>query len=152
MTKLIIAAALSSFFLNMFGVSWEQIDEKIATEYPSVEFVSVRHLLDAMQSENYSVALFDVREPDEFAVSHLVHSSNLSTAAEIAAVIHDKNAPIIVYCSVGYRSARVAEQLQQRGFSNVRNFQHSLFAWVNSGYPMVIAEGSTPLVHPYNRA
>lgn len=152
MTKIIIAAAFSSFFLNLFGVSWEQVDEKIATEYPSVAFISVLQLQDAMQGATNSAVLFDVREPEEFAVSHIARSINLATAAEIASVIHDKDAPIIVYCSVGYRSAGVAEQLQQLGFTNVRNLQHSLFAWANSGYPMVNAEGSTPLVHPYNRS
>ncbi len=95
--------------------------------------------------------LFDVREPEEFGVSHIENALNLGTAEQIAAVIVDTGAPIIVYCSVGYRSAGVAERLQEMGFTNVLNLQHSLFEWANHGYPMVNAMGRTTRVHPFNR-
>ena len=47
-----------------------------------------------------------------------------------------RDTPIVVYCSVGYRSARVARWLGRQGFTNVRNLDGSLFAWANEGRPM----------------
>lgn len=152
MSKLIVTAALSTFFLSLFGVSWEQVDEKISTEYPTVKVITTQQLLDDLQNSNAPAFLFDVREPEEFAVGHIESAVNLATAEQIASTVADKEAPIIVYCSVGYRSAGIAERLQEMGFTNVLNLQHSLFEWANNGYPMVNAMGRTTLVHPFNRA
>lgn len=153
MMKLLIAASLSSFLAGLFGVNWEDVDSKIAEEYPTVAVISANELLEEISSNtSSSLLLFDVRAPEEFAVSHLAAARNFVSSEEIAAVVQDKTAPIVVYCSVGYRSAGVAAQLQQLGYNNVRNLHHSLFEWANSGYPMVNARGATPLVHPFNRA
>ena len=153
MLKLIIAASVSSFFLGLFGVTWDEVDSKIANEFPTVEFISGDELLNEIQTAGSAVPiLFDVREGDEFAVSHLTSAKNLATGAAIAEVVPNKNAPIVVYCSVGYRSAGVAAELQQLGYTNVRNLHHSLFEWANNGYPMINELGATPQVHPFNRA
>jgi 3-mercaptopyruvate sulfurtransferase SseA len=58
----------------------------------------------------------------------------------------------VVYCSVGYRSAIVAAQLQALGYSNVLNLRHSIFEWAEKGYPLLNEAGDTNKVHPYNRA
>lgn len=153
MLKLIIAASISSFFAGLFGVSWDEVDEKVLVEFPTVQNITVDQLLaDLQRADQASPLLFDVREPDEFLVSHLQQATNLKSAADIAAVTPDKNAPIVVYCSVGYRSAGVAADLQEMGYTNVRNLEHSLFAWANKGYPMVNAAGDTDSVHPFNRS
>lgn len=153
MTNLLISASLSSFFFGLFGVSWDAVDAKIAREYPAVQSVSATELQELFTRDAASAPLvFDVREPAEFAVSRLATARNLDSGAAIAAAVPDRDAPIVVYCSVGYRSARVANELQQLGFTNVRNMHHSLFGWANAGYPLVNANGDTSLVHPYNRA
>jgi rhodanese-related sulfurtransferase len=157
MFKLIISASFTSFLFGLFGVTWDKVDEKIATEYPEVPFVSAAQLLDTLSGPGsgasaIDVYLIDVRDPEEYAVSHLSSAQNLSSAAAISSLVTDKSAPIVVYCSVGYRSAGVAQELRQLGYRNVRNLQHSLFGWANAGYPMVNAEGATSQVHPFNRA
>ena len=59
--------------------------------------------------------------------------------------------PILLYCSVGYRSSRLADQLRRRGYSQAANLEGSLFAWANEGRPLVNAQGKAALrVHPYN--
>ncbi len=153
MVDLLITASLSSFLFGLFGVSWEAVDEKIARQYPTVAYISTDELV-ALQasSPESSLALFDVRETAEFAVSHLEGAQNLTTAAAIANAVPDKSTPIIVYCSVGYRSAAVASQLQELGFNNAVNLKHSIFEWVEKGYPLQNDRGPISKVHPYNKA
>lgn len=157
MLKLIAAASLSSFFFGLFGVSWESVDEKIESEFPAVQMVTTEALLTRYSETNEGFPLIiDVRESAEFQVSHLNDALNLESAESISQLIEqrglNKDAEIIVYCSVGYRSAGVAAELQKRGYTRVSNLEHSLFEWANKGYPMVNADGSTAKVHPFNRA
>lgn len=63
----------------------------------------------------------------------------------------DKKAPVIVYCSVGYRSEKVSEQLLEAGFKNVYNMYGGIFEWINNGYPVFNSEGETHKIHGYNK-
>ena len=157
MIKFIAAASISSFFFGLFGVSWESVDEKIEREFPAVRAVSTEVLLSRYESSGDDLPMIiDVREDDEFRVSHLKDAHNLESADAISSFVErqglGKDTEIIVYCSVGYRSASVAADLQRRGFTEVLNLEHSLFEWANRGYPMLNSSGDTNKVHPFNRA
>jgi rhodanese-related sulfurtransferase len=96
--------------------------------------------------------LLDVRSPAEFKVSHLRGArfvNHDSVATEQFAGL-DRQAPVVVYCSVGYRSERLGERLHALGFKNVRNLYGGLFEWVNQNYPVYNAQGLTRNVHPYS--
>ena len=148
---LIISAA--SFFLELFGVSWDSVDEKIAEEFPGVAMLETSDLHARLQSAATAApVLVDVREADEYRVSHLQAALNLQSAQDIAARFPDPDTEIVVYCSVGYRSAAVARELERLGYGQVQNLRHSIFAWANQGLPLVNASGATDKVHPFNRA
>ena len=157
MLNFIAAASISSFFFGLFGVSWESVDDKIRREFPSVKSVSTDQLRSRYEEAGEILPLvIDVREGDEFGVSHLGDALNLETAQAIASMVAQrglgKETEIVVYCSVGYRSAAIAADLQELGFTQVLNLEHSLFDWANKGYPMIDSNGSTDKVHPFNRA
>lgn len=152
MVSFVVHASLSSIFFGLFGVSWDSVDRKIAEEFPSVRFISTDDLMGLTAVGEAVPRIFDVREADEYSVSHLAEAINFSTAEDIAAAVPDKEAEIVVYCSVGYRSAAVADELKDLGYSNVRNLQHSLFEWAEKDFPMVNSQGDVDKVHPYNRA
>ena len=153
MLELIATASLASLFFGLFGVSWDSVDEKIDNEYPQVEFISTDELYSKQSSQvPTAIQIFDVREPEEYAVSHLKGASNRAQASSIASMVSDKTTPIVVYCSVGYRSAAVAAELAELCYSNVLNLRHSIFEWVEKGYPLQNQAGATNKVHPYNRA
>jgi len=157
MFKLIIAASFSSFFFGLFGVSWESVDEKIQDEFPAVKSISTDALLASYSaSSSERPLIIDVREVDEFRVSRLDNALNIESADAISTLITQrglsKDTEIVVYCSVGYRSAAIAAELQQQGFTQVLNLEHSLFEWANKGYPMTNGARSTDKVHPFNRA
>ena len=63
-----------------------------------------------------------------------------------------KDTPIVVYCSIGYRSEKVAEKLRDKGFTKVYNLYGSIFEWINRGYPVVDGSGQVvQKVHTYNK-
>jgi len=152
MLKLVLTYSLSSFFFGLFGVSWDAIDRKIDREYPQIPFITSDSLQQKLQESAPQLVIIDVREAEEFAVSHLETALNIQTGDGVAEQIDAKDTPIVVYCSVGYRSAGVAARLQELGYSNVSNLRHSIFNWAERGYPLANKLGSTDKIHPFNTA
>ena len=94
----------------------------------------------------------DARELEEYAVSHIVNAVHVGyDNFEMSSVSQiDRSATVVVYCSVGYRSEKIGEQLLEAGFQNVYNLYGGIFLWVNEGHPVVDESGATEKVHPYS--
>ncbi|MFT7460853.1 MAG: rhodanese-related sulfurtransferase [Planctomycetota bacterium] len=153
MYNLIAEASIALFFFGLFGVDWDFVDKEIQSEFPEVEMISTDDLYNLYKrTESVLPVIIDVRDAKEFKVSHLKEAINLSTAEEIAELFMDKDVEIVVYCSVGYRSAAVAAELEKLAYTNVRNLHHSIFEWANKVYPLLNENGDTNRVHPYNRS
>ena len=99
------------------------------------------------------ILFLDAREPKEYAVSHLRGAREVGydhfDIQSISSV--QKNQRIVVYCSVGYRSEKIAEKLLAAGFTNVANLYGGIFEWVNQGNPVYDEKGETDQVHAYSR-
>lgn len=66
--------------------------------------------------------ILDVRTPEEFAEGHLVGAENIDVSADdfddrVARL--DTDAPIVVYCRTGNRSADAVERMERLGFSDL---------------------------------
>ena len=131
-------------------LTWPVVKARITKEFPSVKKVGTADLAKELDSQQRPV-LLDVRTAAEFEVSHLPGAQHVDPEADAAAVKLAKEASIVTYCSVGYRSARFAERLQKAGFRSVRNLEGSIFQWANEGRPLVDARGPATTVHPYDR-
>ena len=108
--------------------------------------------LSAMQDSS-DVLLLDAREEGEYAVSHLDGAQWVGYDTFKKATVKDlpRDQPVVVYCSVGYRSERIAEQLQAMGFTQVYNLYGGIFEWKNQGLEVVAPSGAaTDSVHVYN--
>ena len=140
---LIISLLLSGF--SFFTPTWERIERQIHKEFPQVKHIGVEELSRIMDGE--TLLLIDVRDAEEFAVSQIKGAKNIQSPAQVDT---DKQTRIIVYCSVGYRSANFAQDLQEMGFRNVYNLRGSIFAWANHGYPLYQNDQRTFHVHPFN--
>ena len=120
----------------------------------SVPYISVEQLKAIQQKD--SEILFDAREPEEFQVSHLKNASYVGykdfSAEEIQQQFPDKDQPIVVYCSLGVRSEKIGEKLQQLGYKNIQNLYGGIFEWKNNNYPVFTSENKeTNKVHAYSR-
>jgi rhodanese-related sulfurtransferase len=81
----------------------------------------------------------DVREESEFARDHLpgaVHMGKGVIERDIEKNIPDTNAPIILYCGGGYRSALSADNLQKMGYTNVWSMDGGWRGWKEAGHPL----------------
>jgi len=114
----------------------------------SVEEVLVRDIAVGDQ------VWLDAREKEEYIVSRIGKARwvgydhfDLSSVADL-----DKHSEIIVYCSIGYRSEKVAEKLKEAGFANVKNLYGGIFDWHNAGKKVLDKDGKeTNKIHGYSR-
>ena len=100
------------------------------------------------------VVFLDARERKEFEVSHLPNARYVGYDAFDEKVLQNipKETPLVVYCSIGYRSEKIGEKLLKMGFKNVHNLYGSIFEWVNQGNQVVDNQGvTTKKVHTYNK-
>jgi len=82
------------------------------------------------------VAVLDVREPDEHAEGALIGALHISRGhleAQVEGRLTDKNAPVIVYCAGGVRSAFAAKTLGELGYTNVLSMAGGFGKWKDEG-------------------
>ena len=122
--------------------------------------ISVAELRQQLAADADVPLLFDVREPEEYAVSHLPGALRLDPQISAADFVRQYGPQIagrrlLFYCAVGMRSGRLAEQLQPelsaRGAQSVANLRGGIFRWQGEGGPLQNAAGPTRFVHPYDR-
>jgi len=112
--------------------------------------------VETLKSHSSDYVILDTREKAEYDVSHIegaiwvgYDDFNLKRLAEEQI---SKEAKVLTYCSVGYRSERIGEQLQKAGYQKVYNLYGSIFSWINAGYPLVDGYSRpTSQVHGYNQ-
>jgi rhodanese-related sulfurtransferase len=83
--------------------------------------------------------LVDTREESEWAAGHMkgaVHLSKGVIERDIETKVPDKSAKLILYCGGGFRSALVADNLQQMGYTNAISLDGGWRALKESGLPV----------------
>jgi len=86
-----------------------------------------------------SVRLIDVREDHEWDAAHAAGAEHFGKGIierDIEAAAPDKATELILYCGGGYRSALVADVLQQMGYMNVYSMAGGWKAWKDDGAPV----------------
>jgi len=120
------------------------------SDFPTISIKEAYH-----QSINRQALFLDVREKDEFNISHIKNAIQISPNAnefkQLDSVAKDQ--PIIVYCSIGARSQDIGIKLKSLGYTNVTNLYGGLFNWVNHSYPMVDKDSKrTTKIHGYSES
>jgi rhodanese-related sulfurtransferase len=125
----------------------------IRLRFPLVSQMTTVGFAQMENSEELYPLVLDVRSKEEYDVSHLMKARHVdinSDALMKQALKQPINQAIVVYCSVGYRSAKAAQQLKQAGFNPVFNLEGGLFQWANEDRPLFHSGQPTRQVHPYN--
>ena len=119
-------------------------------KFPTVKWITTKEFAQWLEDpKKPQPIVLDARSEAEYAVSHLKNAERIDPNEPKLGVMESKP-PIVVYCSVGYRSARIAEWLEQAGFTHVYNLEGSIFQWANEGRIMFKDDCPTIFVHPYN--
>jgi rhodanese-related sulfurtransferase len=130
-----------------------EFDKKVATSIRfTVPLISCEDLFNETQ-EGKEIIILDAREPEEFQISHLPGAKYIGydNFSEEKLIHLAKDSKIVVYCSIGYRSEKIAERIRRAGFTNVYNLYGSIFEWANLGYQLIDNNNETTnLVHTYN--
>jgi len=100
-----------------------------------IDYREIKKRLDAGEK----LILVDTREDLEWAKGHLpgaIHLGKGIIERDIEKSIPDHNAPVVLYCGGGFRSALAADNLQKMGYTNVISMDGGWRGWTESGYPV----------------
>jgi len=103
------------------------IEEKDMTPLPEITTLELRQIL----ADGFEGILLDVREQDEYFITHIEGSEliPLSRWPDAAADL-PKDTKYLVHCAAGVRSARAGEWMLQNGFTDVTNIAGGMKQWL----------------------
>jgi rhodanese-related sulfurtransferase len=148
--KLLLYLNTFLFFVMVSAQSTiPQVLKKLNKE--TVPYVKVEEI----KTKN-NIVFLDTREPKEYNVSHIEKAINVGfdkfDSKKIATTLKDKNAAIVVYCSIGVRSEKIGEKLLKLGYKNVYNLYGGIFEWKNNGRKVVTNQNTaTDKIHTFNK-
>ncbi|HKF52544.1 MAG TPA: rhodanese-like domain-containing protein [Candidatus Acidoferrales bacterium] len=99
------------------------------------DFRDIKKRLDAGEK----MILVDTREDSEWARGHIPNAIHLGKGVierDIEKAIPDKNAPLVLYCGGGFRSALAADNLQKMGYKNVISMDGGWRGWTEANFPV----------------
>jgi rhodanese-related sulfurtransferase len=105
---------------------------------PRIREVSIA-AVKAMLDRAAPFHLIDVREDSEWVKGHLPRAQHLCKGIierDIESAIPALDAPIILYCGGGFRSALAADNLQKMGYTDVASMDGGWRGWTEAGLPV----------------
>ncbi len=153
---LTLASVLPTFGESAFSL--DKVREQVRQDYRQVQHM-VPEALTRKLADDKNILLLDVRESDEFSVSHLAGAKRVDPGIWRWTFMNkfEKAAAgktVIFYCSVGVRSSKLAARVQSAllhaGAKAVYNLDGGIFAWHNEERPLIDVRAPTQFVHPYD--
>lgn len=148
---------MASFFGSGSGSQLTTVHQAIEKDYQSVAHISASQFSELSP---HDIVVFDVRQPEEFDVSHIDGAIQVTPGIDASEFIEDygdllDGKQVIFYCSVGRRSSELASKLnhldKNYGAQSSQNLIGGIFSWVNQGRELSdTAQEVTNKVHPYN--
>ena len=105
------------------------------TRVKEADFRDIKKRLDAGEK----MIIVDTREDNEWARGHIPNAIHLGKGVierDIEQTIPDKNAPLVLYCGGGFRSALAADNLQKMGYTNVISMDGGWRGWTEARFPV----------------
>ncbi|GHD53763.1 hypothetical protein GCM10017083_30510 [Thalassobaculum fulvum] len=108
---------------------------------PKTQFIDPATLSDWLSQGG--VALFDVREEDEFAQARIAGSTLVPLSRfDPAAIVAGPDDRIVLHCRSGRRCGMAAERLRAAGDSRpLYRLQGGIIAWAQEGLPVEPGNG-----------
>lgn len=137
------------------------IAESYVSQVFDIEQIEAKVLKKELDKDKIKYLLFDVREKEEYDMSHIKDSIRINPKTQIknffkkyGKKLHDKT--VVFYCSVGVRSSTFIEKITkylklQKRDSEFRflSLKGGIFRWKFSGYPLWDKNGKTSQVYGY---
>ncbi len=110
---------------------------------------------DLIKMDKQNMYILDTREEEEYDVSHLKNARHVGYIWFDMRTIYDipMDANVVLYCTVGSRSEKIAGKLLAAGYKNVYNLYGGIFEWINERNPVYKRNGvQTSEIHTYDKA
>lgn len=94
---------------------------------------------EATRLFNDDAFVLDVRSASEYKDGYIGTAINIPSTdigSNLGRLPNDKEAPVLVYCLSGARSARAASTMAKNGYTNVNNLSGGINAWKSAGLPV----------------
>jgi sulfur-carrier protein adenylyltransferase/sulfurtransferase len=120
--------------------------ELLARVKEEIDEISTADAHDRLDISNAPL-LVDVREPDEWEEGHIpgaVHIPRGRLESRVEGLVPDKERALVVYCSVGSRSAFAAKALGEMGYENVVSLAGGFTDWKRNGFEVTIPRVLSP--------
>lgn len=115
----------------------EAFEKLVAAIMPNIREITIE-AVRAKQAAKETFHFVDVREDHEWEAGHAQGSMHIGRGIlerDIEGIIPDYNAPIILYCGGGYRSALAADNIQKMGYTNVLSMAGGIRRWRELNLP-----------------
>jgi sulfur-carrier protein adenylyltransferase/sulfurtransferase len=119
--------------------TYRELLQQVRAEISEVDAARARELVDSGEP-----IVVDVREQDEWDEGHIpgaVHIPRGHLESRIERTAPDPTRPVLVYCSVGNRSAFAARTLEQLGYEDVVSLAGGFTDWKRNGLPVDLQSG-----------
>lgn len=130
----------------------EAFEKLVADIKSQVREISTRDVLEKLDRKD-KFHFVDVREDHEWLEGHARGANHIGRGIierDIEKLIPDYDAPIVLYCGGGYRSALAAVNIQKMGYTNVLSMAGGIRAWREEGLPEEKPpEGAAAYVSPH---
>lgn len=120
-------------------------DQLLAYVKSQIREIDVQTLKEWIESGR-PIRIVDVRERDEFEQGYIPGAKFIPRGhLELQIEDHerDRDAPIVLYCAGGVRSALAAKALQDMGYRNVYSLAGGFSAWKHAGLPFDVPRKMT---------
>lgn len=146
-------------FLGFFSVnlSFGQSKEFCATIDNLLSFSVDTIMPQTLVNKNLKeFIILDTRQEKEYLTSHLTNAQFVDYDRFDIADFRKKNPntykPVIVYCTVGYRSEKIGEKLKKAGYRFVYNLYGGIVEWKNQENRILNQQNkTTEEVHTYSK-
>lgn len=157
-----LALAVPASFALADEKALDAIHQKIVKRYARVQHITSDALTQKLSDpdEARDIVLIDVREADEYGVSHLGNAYQIDPGIWTSTFMkafkdRTRGKTVVFYCSVGRRSSYAASYLQdalkKNGARSVLNLKGGIFSWHNQSRPLYRSGRATDFVHPYSK-
>lgn len=99
--------------------------------HTDMETITTSELRQRLAAPDFDAFLLDVREPDEYAVANIPQAT-LIPLGTLEGRLGElpKDTEILIHCKSGRRSARAVDLLLANGFTDVKNVEGGIDAWL----------------------